>query len=245
MCLGTVCGVVPLVSAVCGVRGSGLVSACLWDVCGFVRAALAPRYFRFRRTVWAPVLGPGLGCAPPFLAGLSGCVFCAFAFFLLLGVPVPGVVVPVPQSLFFPAGLLALFFFRGVCLHVLVSLFPVGRCSWLGVAGFDWVVPLCLFGVLSSVPSGGGVWPPLVVSAGGWVASGCFRPPPPPLLFFFSGGGAACSSLCLPWAGARTGPLSVLSSGLLLAVAFCLAVFQPHGSGGLCTRWARHPFLPG
>ena len=38
------------------------------------------------------------------------------------------------------------FFFRGVCLHVWLSLFPVGRCSWLGVAGFGLVVPLCLFG---------------------------------------------------------------------------------------------------
>ena len=57
----------------------------------------------------------------------------------------------------------------------------------------------------------------------------CPRPP----VFFFSGGGLACSSLCLPWACARTGPHSVWSSGLLLAVAFCLAVFRPHGSGGL------------
>ena len=96
----------------------------------------------------------------------------------------------------------------------------------------------------------GGVRPPLVVLAGGLVAVGCFRAPPPSPLccfvfFFFFGGGVACSSLCLPWAGARTGPHSVLSSGLLLSVAFSLAVFRPHGSGGLCTRWARRPFLPG
>ena len=44
-------------------------------------APLAPRCFRFWRAVWACVLGPGLGCAQPFLAGLSGCVFCAFFFF--------------------------------------------------------------------------------------------------------------------------------------------------------------------
>ena len=37
----------------------------------------------------------------------------------------------------------------------------------------------------------------------------------------------------------------MLSSGLLLSVAFSLAVFRPHGSGGLCTRRARRPFLPG
>ena len=80
--LGTVCGVVPLVSAVCGVRGWGSVSACLWGVCGCVGAPLAPRRFQFRRAVWACVLGPGLGCAQPFLAGLSGCDFCATFFFL-------------------------------------------------------------------------------------------------------------------------------------------------------------------
>ena len=251
VCLSTVCGVVPLVSAVCRVRGWGSVSACLWDVCGFVRAPLAPRRFRFRRAVWACVLGPGAGCAQPFVAGLSGCVFCAFVFFLL-GVPVPGLVVPVPPSPFFRAGLLALFFFRGVCLHVSVSLFPVSRCSWLGVAGFGWVVPPCLFGgpVFGAFLGGAGL-----AASGGvggrFGACGLFsRPPPPPsvvfffFFYFFLGGG--CLFFPLPsLAGARTGPHSVLSSRLLLAVAFCLAVFRPHGSGGLCTRWARRPFLPG
>ena len=188
VCLGTVCGVVPLVSAVCGVRGWGSVSACLWDVCGFVRAPLAPRCFRFRRAVWACVLGPGLGCAQPFMAGLSGCVFCAF--FFLLDVPVPGLVVPVPPSPFFRARLLALFFFRGVCLHVSASLFPVKRCSWLGVAGFGWVVPPCLFGGPVFGAFWGGVWPPVVVLVGGLVAVGCFpAPPPPPSVVFFWGGG--------------------------------------------------------
>ena len=81
--MGTVCGVVPLVLAVCGVRGSALVSACLWDVCGLVRAPLAPRRFRFRCAVWACVLGPGNGCARPFLAGLSAWVFCAFFLFFV------------------------------------------------------------------------------------------------------------------------------------------------------------------
>ena len=69
--------------------------------------------------------------------------------------------------------------------------------------------------------------------------------PLPPSFFFFFGGGLACSSLCLPWAGARTGLYSVFSSGLLSSVAFCVAMFRPHGSGGLCTRWARRPFLLG
>ena len=122
---------------------------------------------------------------------------------------------PHPPS--FWLGCWLFFFFCGVCLLVSVSLFPVGRCSWLGVAGFGWVVPLCLFGghVFGAFWGGG-------LAASGGVAGrfgGCglfSRPPPPPSVVFFLGGGAACSSLCLPWAGARTGPHSVLSSGLLL-----------------------------
>ena len=141
MCLGSVCGVVPLLPAVCG---WALVSACFRVLCGFVRFSLAPHRFRFQCAVWACVLGPVLGCAPPFLAGLSGCVFCAFLFvffFRLLGLSVPGLVISPPFS--FLSGWAAGFFFF---LLVSVPLFPVGRCSWLGVAGFGWVVPLCLFG---------------------------------------------------------------------------------------------------
>ena len=199
VCLGTACGVVPLVLAVCGVRGWGSVSACLWDVCGCVGAPPAPRSFRFRRAVWACVLGPGLGCAQPFLAGLSGCVFCAFFFIFFLGVPVAGLVVPVPPSPFFRAGLLALFFFF---FFVSVSLFPVGRCSWLGVAGFGWVVPLCLFGG----PVFGAFWGGGLAASGGvggrFGGCGLFSrlfPLPPP--FFFWGGGGACLFLPLPSLG--------------------------------------------
>ena len=177
-----------------------------------MRASLAPRRFRFRCAGWACVLGPGLGCAPPFLAGLSGCVFCAFLFFFLL---LCGVVCGVslsrtlwslsPHPLSFGLGCwLFLFFFRGVCLHVSVSLFPVGRCSWLGVAGFRWVVPLCLFGG----PVFGAFWGGGLAASGGvggrFGGFGLFsRPPPlPPLLFFFWGGG--CLFLPLPFLGWRT-----------------------------------------
>ena len=146
------------------------------------------------------VSGSGVRCGCACWARVSaapspswlGCRGVFFALFFLLGVPVPGLVVPVPQSPFFRAGLLALFFlfFRGVCLHVSVSLFPVGRCSWLGVAGFGLVVPPCLFGGPVFGAFWGGVWPPLVVLAGGLVAVGCFcAPPPPPSVVFFGGGG--------------------------------------------------------
>ena len=95
-----------------------------------------------------------------------------------------------PDSLSFGPGLWLFFFFRGVCLHVSVSLFPMGPCSWLGVAGFGWVVPLCLFGGPVFGAFWGGVWPPLVVLAGGLMAVGCFRAPPPlPSPFFLWGGG--------------------------------------------------------
>ena len=249
VCLGTVCGVVPLVSAVCGVRGWASVSACFWDVCGFVGAPVAPRRFRFRRAVWVCVLGPGLGCAQPFLAGLSGCVFCAFVFsfvFLFLFF-FQGFAVPVPPSPFFRAGLVVLLFF---------FFFPF-RCPfspWDAVTGLvlpclgGWS-PCASVGVLSSVPSGGGFGRLWWCWRAVWRLWAVFVPfPPPPSFFFFvflRGGGLACSSLCLPWAGARTGLHSVLSSGLLSSVAFCVAAFRPHGSGGLCTRWARRPFLPG
>ena len=177
-----------------------------------MRAPLAPCRFQFRCAVWACVLGPYLGCAPPFLAGLSGCVFCAFFFFLgfalwcrLLGVPVPDLVAPAPSSPFFRAGLLALFFFLLVC----VCMF---RCPFSRRAAVPGLVLLVLagwstsasLGVLSSLPSGWGVWPPLVVLAGGLVAVGCFRTPPPlPPLFFFFGLGA-CLFLPLPSLGWRT-----------------------------------------
>ena len=192
VCLGTICGGVPLVSAVCGVRGWGSVSACLWDACGCVGAPLAPRRFRSRCAVWACVLGPGLGCAQPFLAGLSGCVFfCAFVFFCLLSVPVPGLVVPVPPSPFFRAGLLALFFFSWCVSACFGVPFPGGLVSpawccrfWLGGS------PVPLWGSCLRCLLGGGVWPPLVVLAGGLVAVGCFgAPPPSPLCFFLGGGG--------------------------------------------------------
>ena len=160
---------------------------------------------------------------------------CRGVFFFFLGF-----VVPVPPSPFFRAGLVALLFF---------FFFPCPFSPWSAVTGFVLPVlggwsPCASVGVLFfffSLPSGGGAWPLVVVLAGGLAAVGCFRAFSPSPLPFFFGGGLACSSLCLPWAGARTGLHSVLSSGLLSSVAFCVATFRPHWSGGLCTRWARRP----
>ena len=197
--------------------------------------------------------GPGSRLCPALSGWVVGACFLRFFLLLclalwcrLLGVPVPGLVAPVPPSPFFRAGLLALFFFRlgvSACFGVPFPdgpLFLAWCCRfWLGGPS----VPLwgsCLRCLL-----GGGfgrlLWCWRAVS----LLRAVFAPPPPPLPVFFLGGGAASSSLRLPWAGARTGPHSVWSSGLLLAVAFCLAVFRPHGSGGLCKRWARRPLVPG
>ena len=150
---------------------------------------------------------PGLGCAPPFLAGLSVCLFCAFFFFFFLSgcwVSLSRALWSLPRLPSFGLGCWLFFFF-----------FCLFRCPFFrsaAVAGLVLPVlagwsPCACFGVLSSVPSGWGVWPPSVLLVGGLVAVGCFRAPAPrPLFFFFfslfgGGGLPGCSSRCLPSAG--------------------------------------------
>ena len=251
--LGSICGVVPLVSAICGVRGWASVSVCFWDVCGFVGAPLAPRRFRFRRAVWACVPGPGLACAQSVLAGLSGCVFFffflwffLFFFFFFFWALWSLSLHPLSFGLGWWLSFFFFFFFfcpfspwsavTGLVLPVLGGWFA---CASAGVPLFFFFFFFFWGGGLAAC---GGV--------GGWLGGcglfSCLFPFPPPFFFFFFwGGGLACSCLCLPWAGARTGLYSVLSSGLLFSVGFCVAMFRPHGSGGLCTLWARRPFLLG
>ena len=211
VCLGSVCGVVPLLPAVCGVRGWALVSACFRDLCGFVRVSLAPAVsgsgVRCGRACWARVSAvprhSWLGCRVVFFA-----LFFFFFFLPLLGVLVPGLVVSPPVS--FLSGWAACFFF-----FFFFCLFWCPFSRWAAVPGLvlpvlaGWSPCACL-GVLSSVPSGWGVWPPCVFLAGGLVAVGCFaQPPPPPFCFFFfwggGGGPPGCSSLCLPSAGVWCG----------------------------------------
>ena len=222
-------------------------------VCVCARAPLVPRLSWLGCAVWACVLGPGLGCAPPFLVGLSGVFFlgggrvllwlCGVGRWLSLSRALWSLP-PHPLSL----GLGRWLFFFSVPAWCVCARFGCPLSRWAAPPGL--VLPV-LAGWSPCAPLGGPVFGAFWV--GGLAAScgvggrfgGCgpFSRPPPPLFYFW--GGSACSSLCLPWAGARTGPHSVWSSGLLLAVAFCLAVSRPHGSGGLCTRWAGHPFLPG
>ena len=152
------------------------------------------------------MLGPGLGCAPPFLAGLSGCVFWAFCFVVsVAGCPCPGPCGPCPPIPFLSGWAASTFFFV-VC----VCMFRCPFSRWAAVPGLVLPVlagwsPCASLGVLSSVPPWGGVWPPLVVLAGGLVAVGCFCAPPPyPLRFFLFLGGGGCLFLPLPSLGWRT-----------------------------------------
>ena len=158
---------------------------------------------RCGRACWARVSS----VPRPSWLGCRGVFFALFLFLIalccrLLVVPVSGLVVPVPPSPFFRAGLLALFFFV-VC----VCMFRCPFSWWAAVPGVVLPVlagwsPCASLGVLSWVPSGWGVWPPLGVLTGGLVAVGCFRAPPLPPLFFFGGG--ACLFLPLPSLGWRT-----------------------------------------
>ena len=310
VCLGTVCGVVPLLPAVCGVRGWAEVSACLWDV------PSAPRRFRFGCAVWACVLGFWFRLRPASPWGGVGVCVCSCAcpvprglMHPLVGIAVQGCVFVCAPRLFpaFPGwgavcgracwawvsadprlswfGCRSVFF--ALLLFVGLSWFGfvvlVAGCSCPGPCGpcrpipylSGWAAALFLSaGCVSAcfgVPFPGGplflAWccrfwlsgPPVPLSGsclrcllgGGfdrllwcwravwWLWAVLSPPPPPPPVFFFWGGGAACSSLCFPWAGARTGPHSVWSFGLLLAVAFCLGVgwaMYTLGSAPLCCQ---------
>ena len=149
--------------------------------------------------------GPGSRLCPALFGWVVGLCFLRFFFVFalwcrLLAVPVPGLVAcpPIPFLSGWAAGF---FFFFVVC----VCMFRCPFSWWAAVRGLVLPVlagwsPCASLGVLSSVPSGWGVWPPFVLLAGGLVAVGCFRPPPP--CFFFWGGG--CLFLPLPSLGWRT-----------------------------------------
>ena len=186
---------------------------------------------------------PGLGCAPPFLAGLSGCVFCAFFFFFFSGcwVSLSRALWSLPRLLSF-GGCWLFFFF--LLVSVSFFFFPLGRCRWLGVAGLGWVVPLCLFGG----PVFGALWvgglAPFCVVGGRFGGCGLFsraRPPPPFFFFFFffffgGGGLPGCSSRCLPSAGGCSvaGVWCGCPSPLLAEVPVC---YSPPLLAGFRCRW--------
>ena len=134
--------------------------------------------------------GLGFGCVPPLLGRCWGGRVLVRLSRLS------------PNRFSFGLGCWFFLFLRGVCLCVLGVPFPVGRCSWLGVAGFGWVVPLCPFGG----PALGAFWVGgLAVSCGvGGRFGGCgpfSSPPPSPPVFFWGG---VCLFLPLPSLGWRT-----------------------------------------
>ena len=246
VCLGSFFGVVPLLPAVCGVHGWALVSACFRDLCGFARFSLAPRRFRFRCAVWACVLGPGLGCAPPCLAGLSGCVFCAFFFFFGCSPSLSRALWSLPPSLFFRAGLLAFFFFFSACFGAPFSVGPLflAWCCrfWLGGP------PVSVWGSCLRCPLGGGFGPLLCCWLAVWWLWRVFARPPPRLFFFFWGGGGdylAVPPLAFPRLALALWLVCgvVGPSPLLAEVSVCYS--PPLLAGFRCRWWWAVPATPG
>ena len=179
-----------------------------------------------------------LGCRALFFA------LFFFFFFRLLGVPVPGLVVSPPVS--FLSGWAAGFFFFFFCLF---------RCffsRWAAVPGLvspvlaGWSPCTCL-GVLSSVPSGWGIWPPSVLLAAVWWLWALFARPSPPFYFFFWGGGGRLA--VPPFAFPRLALALWLVCGvvgpspLLAEVPVCYS--PPLLAGFRCRWWWAVPATPG
>ena len=189
------------------VRPSRVVSCTSWSGCcaGLRVFACAPLFPAFPgwgavcgRACWARVSAvpcpSWLGCRRVFFAlfflGVSW-----FGFVVsVAGCPCPGPCGPCPPIPFLSGWAAGSFFsFSSV---VCVCMFRCPFSRWAAVPGLPLPVlagwsPCASLGVLSSVPSGWGVWPPLVFLAGGFGGCGLFSrpPPPPPLCFFFLGGG--------------------------------------------------------
>ena len=141
----------------------------------------------------------------------------------------------------------------------------LGRCLWLGVTKLGRVVPRCSI----RGPCGCRLWCCLAGGIARLFRRGCAAwqlcvcPPPfpsfplarrcafvvvwrfPPSVFFFVGG-FACSSLCPPWAGARTGRFLVWLTGslLMLWVAAGWAVVQASFSSSWVRRGGVAPYPP-
>ena len=170
-----------------------------WGVCVFVRApCLFPAFpgsgVLCGRACWALVFAlprpSWLGCWGVFFSGEGRVMFwlCGVGRWLSRSRVLWSLS---PHPLSFWLGCWLSFFFpsrRGVCPRVLAVPFPGGPLAWccrFWLGG----PPVPLWGVVSSVPSGWGFWPPLAVLVGGLVAVGhCLAPPPPPVCFFGGGG---------------------------------------------------------
>ena len=189
---------------------AGVLGGCVWArfVVFVVGARFRPAYGTCV-VVWAPrlppaVSGSGVRCVRVCWARVSavpspswlGCRGVFFALFFFWVFPSRALWSLSPHPLSFWLGCWLFFFF---------NFFRCPFSRWAAVPGLVVPVlagwsPCASLGVLSSVPSGGGFWPPLVVLAGGLADVGCFRAFSPSPLRFFSGGGA-CLLLPLPSLG--------------------------------------------
>ena len=249
-----------------GVFGLGLwccpsFAGCLWcSWLGFGVGLLSGRvWFRVRFPCPPPFpvpacgvgvrAGPGSRLCPALLGWVVGVCFLRFFFFSFARCPCPGPCGLSPRLLSFGLGCW-LFFFFVVC----VCLFRCPFSWWAAVPGLVLPVlagwsPCASLGVLSSVPSGWGVWPPSVLLAGGLVAVGFFRaaPPYPPPLFFGGGGGGglAVFPFAFPWLVLALWLLRgvVGPSPLLAEVPVCYS--SPLLAGFCCRWWWAVPATPG
>ena len=160
-----------------------------------------------------------------------------------LAVPVLGLVVDVPPSPLFRAALFVFFFVPAWCVSACFGR-PLSR--WAAAPGL--LLPV-LVGWSPCAPlSGpvlGAVWPGgLAASCGvGGRFGGCgpFSRPPPCLNF---GGGLPVPPSAFPGLPHALVGIQCGLPGCCCWLRFH-AVPLPNGLGGLCTRWARRPFLPG
>ena len=181
--------------------------------------------------------GPGSRLCPALLGWVVRVCFLRFGFFFSFFF-FPGFVVPVPPSPFFWAGLVALFFFS--C--------PFS--SWSAVTGLVLPVlggwsPCASVGILSSVPSGGGLGRLWWCRRAVWRLWAVFVPfPPHPSLFFWGGG--ACLFLPLPSLGWRTHwpAFSVVLRAAVFSCVPCGRVPAPWVGWALYTMGSA-PFLAG
>ena len=202
------------------VRPSRVVSCTSWlgllcgGACLCARPACSPPFLAGVRCVGVRA-GPGSRLCPAILGWVVGVCFLRFFFWRVL-VWLCGVGCWLslsravwslsPHPLSFGLGCwLFLFLFLSSVVCVCMFWCPFSR--WAAVPGLVLPVsagwsPCASLGVLSSVPSGWGVWPPLVVLAGGLMAVGCSLAPPPPHPVFFWGG--VCLFLPLSSLGWRT-----------------------------------------
>ena len=223
--LGCVCARAPVPRGVLHLLVGGAVQGCV-----FVRA---PRLFP-ASPGWGAVCGRAclarvsavphpswLGCRGVFFALFFPCLGLAL-WCRLLAVPVPGLLVPVPPSLFFRAGLVAPFFFPAWCVSACFGVpFPGGPlflawcCRfWLGRP------PVPLLGSCLRCLLGGGFGRLLCSWRAVWWLWAVLSPPPPsPPGFFFLGG--VCLFLPLPSLGWRT-HWPAFSVVLRAAVGGCL-----------------------